>query len=307
MENHIFLKNNNIQHRRLDLLLSQSSSSIVMDPDLSSNLLSPISLPYAIQNEKAVITTLGKECNIFDSNLDMNSNFHLPLSCSSMHNNENESNIINKNFHPRTNINQYFGETLILQSFVEPKNKRHENSSSSNFFTNCKPAKLSNRESSENYVLKKETVATVSDSKSTIALINSEITKSFRNTDVLSSVLSEKSEKSSEMNQNDQIEYCLETICRKNNTQQVADEIETFFDYNLHESNFENIFTFYESRNSRNILEDQEDGLLLKELNFHSKIKAECVPNGAEETHVLKSITSEYALKNYEEVCMPIL
>ena len=88
MEDHIFLENSNIQHRRLDLLLSQSSSSIVTDPNQSSNLLSPISLPYAIQKETAVITTLEKECNIFDSNLGINSNFHLPLSCSSMHNNE---------------------------------------------------------------------------------------------------------------------------------------------------------------------------------------------------------------------------
>ena len=142
-----------------------------------------------------------------------------------------------------------------------------------------------------------------------MALINSEITRSFRNTDVLDSVLQKeyKSEKSLEMNQNDQIEYCLETICRKDNTQQVADEIETFFDFNLHESNAENIFTSYESRNSRNILKDQEDGLLLKEFNFHSKIKSECFPNETEETPVLKSITSEYLLTNYEEVCMPIL
>ena len=140
MEDYIFLENS-IRHRRLDLLLSQSSSSILIDTDQSSNQLSPSSLPNTIHKETAVTTTLGEECNILDSISNANSNFHFLLNPSRMENNKDESHKNEENFYRRPNMNPYYGEALILNSFNEPENKGNELLSNSNSFTNCKTEK----------------------------------------------------------------------------------------------------------------------------------------------------------------------
>ena len=305
MEDHIFLENSNIQHRRLDLLLSQTSSSIHIDTDQSSNLSSPSSLPTTIQNVTALMATLGEECNILDSNSIINSNNYFPLDPSRIENNKNESHRKHENFYPRPNINPYFGEILILNSFNEPENKRNELLSNSNSFTNCKTEKKFDRESFENTAAKHETSTTISDKVLTVKKINSEVTRNLGNTDLLNSVLEcdSKIKKSLEISQNGQSNYCLEKPCDKNNTQQVAGEIGTFSNFNLPESNAEKICIITESENVRKILEDQNDFLLLEDANSNSKIKSEYIANEPDQTHVLKP--SEYALKNYEKVCMP--
>ena len=308
MEDYTFLENS-IQHRRLDLLLSQSSSSILIDTDQSSNISSPSSLPNTIHNETAVITTLGEECNILDSNSNINSNFYFLLNPSRMENNKDESHKNQEKLYPRPNMNPYYGEALILNSFNEPENKRNELLSNSNSFENHKTEKLINRESFENTAVKQETSTTITDIILSGTKINTELTRKFRNTDLLNSVLQSDSKRKKllDMTKKEQSNYCLEKPCDNNSTQRVAGEIETFSNINLLESNAENICIFSESEHVRKVFEGQNDFLLPEDVNVNSKIKLEYTANKTEQTHVLKPIASEHALKNYKKVCMPII
>ena len=303
MENQKKLEYNSIQHRRLDLLLSQSSSSISTGPERPFNLSLPSLFPQVIKKKPTETISLIEEENTQIWNF--NANGLNPLHFLKQEPLKSDSNEINGHCRSKAHRENYFGDILTLASMGDIDNKVVEPCLSSNLLTSCETTTVAQQQSSENKSGSEVITPKLTDEITIGLAINTDVPISHPDIEISNFVLKNEFETDTivEMSKSDQIGYNSKVSYKDSTKKRFNNDSSTFRNMNTLESKSNTPCNFPNSKTGIKILEDQNVSLHQEHINSHPTIKLETIDKKITPTAVSNHYSSENLLNNYNEVC----